>query len=72
MKQLNELHRRTLEYLSNVGGSISVEAFDDDHAPVGPMLRRDMIVAGLITERAGVIYPTGQTREFLAEGLASS
>ena len=48
-----------VEYINNTGGSPTVEQFDEDWEPIGPMLRRDMLVAGLITEDNGVIRLEG-------------
>lgn len=51
--------RGCLRYLSNtgLGGpgrpprlSLPIDAFDDDHAPIGPLLRRDLRDAGWIIE----------------------
>ena len=43
-------------YLTNVGGDIEITAFDEDHEPVGPALREQLICAGIAEERDGRIY----------------
>ena len=39
---------KALQYIVNTGGSISIEHFDEDHEPIGPWLRADLLGAGLI------------------------
>lgn len=45
---ISDLHRQALEYVRNAGGSPFVEWFDEDHEPIGPSLREDLIKAGMI------------------------
>jgi hypothetical protein len=46
-----------IDYINNTGKEpLSVSAFDEDWEPVGPMVRRDMVAAELIQERADGIY----------------
>jgi len=45
-----------LEYIENTGGSPKVEWFDDDFAPIGPLVRSDMLKEGLIKIEDGKIY----------------
>lgn len=45
---ISHLHRAALEYVRNAGGSPSVDWFDEDHEPIGPSLREDLIKAGMI------------------------
>jgi len=40
---------RYISYIKNTGGSPRVKQFDDDWEPIGPVVRRDMLRAGLIT-----------------------
>ncbi len=44
-----------MDYITNTGGNPSVEAFDEDWEPIGPILRRDMGRAKLIKEVDGKI-----------------
>lgn len=53
------------EYIRNAGGAPSIENFDEDHEPVGPMLREFLKEAGLVWEREGKI------REVTASGRVS-
>jgi hypothetical protein len=42
-------HQKYVDYINNTGQRpLSVEAFDDDNDPIGPMVRRDMAAEGLI------------------------
>lgn len=45
---ISDLHRQALEYVRNAGGSPEVDWFDEDHEPIGPSLREDLIKAGMI------------------------
>jgi len=49
VKNISELHLNALRYVRNAGGSPEVEWFDDDHDPIGPDLRRDLLEDKLIT-----------------------
>lgn len=42
------MYQKYLDYIKNTGGSPTIEMFDDDWEPIGPMVRRDMLKAGLI------------------------
>jgi len=42
------MFKQYLDYIKNTGGNPTVEGFDDDYEPIGPMVRRDMEQAGLI------------------------
>lgn len=39
----NEMIKQACEYIRNTGGNATVAAFDDDHEPIGPMLRGDLM-----------------------------
>jgi hypothetical protein len=55
---MNPEIKRAADYLENVGGSILVEMFDDDHEPIGPLLRHNLVSQGVAREEAGVIFKT--------------
>ena len=38
-----------LEYIDNTGGEPTIEQFDEDWEPIGPIVRMDMIEAGVAT-----------------------
>ena len=44
------------KYIKNTGGSPLIECFDEDWEPIGPMVRSDMIEAGLVYEKDGRIF----------------
>lgn len=46
-------------YLRNVGGSIEVALFDEDHDPAGPQLREQLLAKGVAEIRDGRIYLLG-------------
>ena len=48
------------EYIRNAGGSPTIAHFDEDHEPVGPMLREELKEAGLVweSERSNAPTPT--------------
>jgi phage terminase large subunit GpA-like protein len=50
---------RAIRYLRNVGGEIEVAAFDEDHAPIGPQLRADLLRDGLTREGDGRVALLG-------------
>jgi len=47
--------KQALEYLRNTGGSPTIAQFDEDHEPVGPILREKLKEARLVYEREGQI-----------------
>jgi len=32
-----------LQYIKNTGGNVTIEGFDDDWDPIGPMLRKELM-----------------------------
>ena len=44
-----------IQYISNVGGRISTDRFDDDREPIGPRVRADMVKDGFAKEEDGHI-----------------
>ena len=52
---MNTEQRRALEYIDNAGGEPKIEWFDDDHEPIGPMLRDDLKTMRLVVEKDGKI-----------------
>jgi len=44
-----------VEYMHNVGSSLTVSIFDEDWLPAGPLIRRELRAAGIIEERDGKI-----------------
>jgi len=44
-----------LQYITNTGGCVSVENFDEDWEPIGPDVRKMLLEKGLISESAGKI-----------------
>jgi hypothetical protein len=63
MSQTNDIYQRALEYIRNTGGTPSREWFDDDHEPIGPALRTDLLKAGLIEESDGLVRLTAAGKE---------
>lgn len=50
---------RLCQYVRNTGQRpLEIIDFDDDHSPVGPMLRKAMLNAGLIEEGQGALMLT--------------
>lgn len=35
--------REAIQYVRNTGETVTIEQFDDDHEPIGPMLREEII-----------------------------
>ena len=57
MTDTSQRHTKYIDYINNTGREpLPVEMFDEDWEPVGPMVRRDLIAADIIQERAGGIY----------------
>ena len=52
---MNNSLKRALEYIANTGGKPSINWFDDDHDPAGPLLRADLVAAELAVEEDGYI-----------------
>ena len=53
---MSEHLQKYVQYIKNTGQKpLAVEQFDDDWEPIGPMVRRDMQAAKLITVKDGEI-----------------
>lgn len=55
---LPAMHVRALQYVTNTGGIATVDQFDDDHEPVGPMLRRDLMPVYMLENTGGKLELT--------------
>lgn len=64
---MNSNVRDALQYLINTGESVNAAQFDDDHEPVGPMLRQD-IAAYVRIDKAGILKLTDEARAALGKG----
>jgi len=45
----NSRFDKYLEYIDNTGGSPTIEQFDEDWEPIGPLVRSDMVLSGVAT-----------------------
>lgn len=54
--------RRYLQYIENTGGKPTVEQFDDDWEPIGPMLRAQLMNLDWIIQLEGSVslLPAGR------------
>ena len=50
------MYEREMDYIVNAGKDCRIKQFDDDHKPIGAMLRHHMNRAGLIYTRDGLIH----------------
>lgn len=55
---MSPIHLQALHYVKNTGYSATVAQFDDDHEPVGPMLRRDLMPKYMIINSKGKVELT--------------
>lgn len=65
---MNQLLENALAYISNAGGSPQIDWFDDDHEPIGPKLRADMVRMGLARETGQNIQLTDEGKKILPAG----
>lgn len=65
---MNDVMRRAIEYVRNTGGNATIAVFDDDHEPVGPMLRKDIMPKYVIEGKDGYLELTGLGRLAVADG----
>lgn len=63
-----------IDYLRKAGTPLSIEVFDDDWQPIGPLVRRDLVGTGVCIECEGKILlidrPTGPVEEGPTAALA--
>lgn len=59
---LSEIHARALQYVVNAGGAATVASFDEDHEPIGPSLRGDLMPRYMISAPGGRLHLTGAGR----------
>jgi hypothetical protein len=57
--------KRALEYIRNTGGNATIAIFDDDHEPIGPQLRKEIIPAFAMVDGAGRLILTDAGRNEL-------
>lgn len=50
--------KRALEYVRNTGGNATVAHFDDDHEPIGPLLRKEIMPAFVMVDGNGKLMLT--------------
>jgi hypothetical protein len=68
---LGTVHRNALKYIINTGGSIHVEYFIDDNAPIGPELLVDLLQADLVYQDSKLeIHLTERGKKMLNEESA--
>lgn len=53
----NAVYQKALDYIAHTGAYPTVEKFDEDHAPIGPRLRKEMVAVGLLFEQHGRLVP---------------
>lgn len=58
--------KRAIQYVINTGGNCTVAIFDDDHEPIGPMLRKE-IMPLYVAEEFGKLYATDVGRAAVSE-----
>lgn len=57
-KKLNPSHQQAVDYINNVKCLTPIAKLDDDHAPIGPTLRRELKVLGVLEEVDGIVVLT--------------
>lgn len=62
MSELNDTEIRALRYIKNTGGEVPVEAFDDDHEPIGRLIRKVIVpvYATISNDFAMQLTPKGE------------
>lgn len=55
-----------LRYLLNTGESVNATQFDDDHEPIGPLLRKD-IAPYVTTDPKGIFKLTSEARTLMSD-----
>jgi hypothetical protein len=50
--------KRALEYVRNTGGNATVANFDDDHEPIGPLLRKEIMPVFVMEDGDGKLMLT--------------
>ena len=58
---MNPYYQKYLDYVTNTGGSPTVDQFDEDWEPVGEMVRNDLVAQMLITISDNIIELRDQT-----------
>ena len=59
-KTLTPTARRALEYVLNTKGNATIERFDEDHEPIGPMLRKEIMPAFVDVDHNGSLRLTSR------------
>lgn len=56
--KLTNMQLNILAYVAATGGNATVEQFDEDHEPIGPLLRRDLLPEFIMLDRNGRLQLT--------------
>ncbi len=57
--------KQAVEYVRNTGGNTTVAIFDDDHEPIGPMLRKEIMPMYVVEQSDGKLALTDAGRELI-------
>ncbi|MBF0102058.1 MAG: hypothetical protein HQK77_14240 [Desulfobacterales bacterium] len=57
---MKEYFKKYIDYITNTGGSPTIQQFDEDWEPIGEMVRRDMEFDGLTECKDDKIYLKGK------------
>lgn len=66
---MNKNHLNALKYITNTGGAPTIGWFDDDHEPIGQILRTALTRLGLIEIKNDVISLTVSGRDAIKQSL---
>ncbi len=65
---LTDQELRAIEYIRNTGESVNIAQFDDDHEPIGPMLRRQLTPWFFAEDENKILKLTDEGRRILNNG----
>jgi hypothetical protein len=58
--------KRAIAYVRNTGGGATVANFDEDHEPIGPLLRKEIMPAFVMEDANGKLILTDAGRNELS------
>lgn len=69
---LTDMQLKALQYVENTDGGATLDAFNEDHDPVGPLLWNALLARGLVRLGAeGIVYTTEAGIDYLANPPAA-
>ncbi len=62
---MDAITKRAVQYIRNTGETATIAQFDDDHEPIGTLLRDDIVPRYAVADDKGILKLTEEGRQVL-------